>query len=352
MGLRALYNGIVKFTNVRVPRENMIAKEGQGLKVALTTLNTGRLTIPAACVGLSKRLLEICRKWASERIQWGVPIGKHAAIAGKIAEMAGNVFAMEAITFLTSSLVDRKAGDLRIETAMCKMWATETTWNIADDAMQVRGGRGYETAQSLAGRGEEPIAVERFLRDCRINTHFRRLERNHAAVHRARSARSAFESRRRDFQHAHCRCRSARKPFSLPENFTLAGIRASGCPTGADKIDNLHRDLQKHVNYAARTSKRLARGLFHAMARFGPKLDRQQLLLSRFVGIATELFAISATCSFAQYKIDKGSRARRNPFGRELFLPFGPFTNRSSLCRHAPKRGQAWLSTDPGIAGG
>src|ERR1700747_1492054 len=118
MGLRALYNGIVKFTNVRVPRENMIAKEGQGLKVALTTLSAGRLTIPAACVGLSKRMLEICRKWASERIQWGVPIGKHGAIAGKVAEMAGSVFAMEAMTFLTSALVDRKAGDLRIETAM------------------------------------------------------------------------------------------------------------------------------------------------------------------------------------------------------------------------------------------
>src|ERR1700741_3091860 len=170
MGLRALYNGIVKFTNVRVPRENMIAREGQGLKVALTTLNTGRLTIPAACVGLSKRLLEISRKWASERIQWGGPIGKHSAISGKISEMAGNTFAMEAITFLTSGLVDRKAGDLRIETAMCKMWSTETTWKTADDAMQVRGGRGYETSESLAARGEEPIAVERFLRDCRINT--------------------------------------------------------------------------------------------------------------------------------------------------------------------------------------
>src|SRR6202022_2292415 len=114
----------------------------------------------------------ICRECVTKSVQWGVPIGKHAAIAGKIAEMAGDVFAMEAMTFLTSSLLDRKVGDLRIETAMCKMWATEMTWRIADDAMQVRGGRGYETAQSLAGRGETPIAVERFLRDCRVNTIF------------------------------------------------------------------------------------------------------------------------------------------------------------------------------------
>ena len=306
MGLRALYNGIVKFTNVRVPRENMIAKEGQGLKVALTTLNTGRLTIPAACVGLTKRLLEICRKWASERVQWGVPIGQHGAIAGKIAEMAGNVFAMEAMTFLTSSLVDRKAGDLRIETAMCKMWATETTWKIADDAMQVRGGRGYETAQSLAGRGEEPIAVERFLRDCRINLIFE----GSSEIMRLFIAREALDP--------HLKVGGAIFNTQLPMSERAKAVFTSGkfyagwyprqwLPGGADKIDNLHSDLRAHVNYAARTSKRLARGLFHAMARFGPKLDRQQLLLSRFVGIATELFAISATCSYAQSKIESGA---------------------------------------------
>ena len=305
MGLRALYNGIVKFTNVRVPRENMIAKEGQGLKVALTTLNTGRLTIPAACVGLTKRLLEICRKWASERVQWGVPIGQHAAIAGKIAEMAGNVFAMEAMTFLTSSLVDRKAGDLRIETAMCKMWATETTWKMADDAMQVRGGRGYETAQSLAGRGEEPIAVERFLRDCRINLIFE----GSSEIMRLFIAREALDP--------HLKVGGGIFNTQLPMSERAKAIFTSGkfyagwyprqwLPGGADKIDNLHSDLQAHVNYAARTSKRLARGLFHAMARFGPKLDRQQLLLSRFVGIATELFAISATCSYAQSLLSQG----------------------------------------------
>src|SRR5438552_3746748 len=187
MGLRALYNAVVNFKDVRVPRENIIAGEGKGLKVALTTLNSGRLTLPAACVGVSKRLLEISRKWAGERIQWGVPIGQHAAIAGKIAELAGNVYAMEAMTFLSSSLLARTKGDLR--------------------------------------------------------------------------------------------------------------------------IDNVHETLRGHVNYAARTSQRLARGLFHAMARFGPKLDREQLLLSRFVGIATELFAISATCSYAQWLVGQGKPA-------------------------------------------
>ena len=110
MGLRALYNGVVTFKDVPVPRENIIAGEGKGLKVALTTLNTGRLTIPAACVGLCKRLLEVSRKWAAERVQWGVPIGQHYAIAGKIAETAGTPFAMEAMTFLTSALVGQKGG--------------------------------------------------------------------------------------------------------------------------------------------------------------------------------------------------------------------------------------------------
>ncbi|MEP6975958.1 MAG: acyl-CoA dehydrogenase family protein [Spartobacteria bacterium] len=308
MGLRALYNGIIKFTDVRVPRENLIAKEGQGLKVALTTLNTGRLTIPAACVGLSKRLLEICRKWAGERVQWGVPIGQHYAIAGKIAEMAGNVFAMEAMTFLTSALVDRKAGDLRIETAMCKMWATEATWRIADEAMQVRGGRGYETAQSLAGRGEEPIPVERFLRDCRINMIFE----GSSEIMRLFIAREALDP--------HLKIGGAIFNTQLPTSERARAVFKSGkfyaswypkqwLGASAGDLDKLHADLRPHVRYAAGASKRLARGLFHAMTRFGPKLDREQLLLARFVSIATELFAMSASCAFAQHKIESGEPA-------------------------------------------
>jgi hypothetical protein len=308
MGLRALYNGIVKFTDVRVPRENLIAKEGQGLKVALTTLNTGRLTIPAACVGLSKRLVEICRKWSTERIQWGAPIGQHSAIAGKVAEMAANTFAMEAMTFLTSALVDRKAGDLRIETAMCKMWCTEMTWKIADDAMQVRGGRGYETAESLAGRGEEPIAVERFMRDCRINLIFE----GSSEIMRLFIAREALDP--------HLKVGGAIFNTQLPMTTRVKSMFSSGSfytrwypkqwlGGSAGNLDKLHADLRDQVEYGAATSRKLARGLFHAMMRFGPKLDREQMLLSRFVGIATELFAMNATCAFAQSKIDAGEPA-------------------------------------------
>src|SRR5262249_45026544 len=115
----------------------------------------------------------ITRRWAAERTQWGAPIGKHAAIADKVARMAANTFAIEAMTLLAASAVDRdKHADVRLEAAMCKMWGSEQAWEIVNDAMQIRGGRGYETAASLKARGEEPVPIERFLRDCRINTIF------------------------------------------------------------------------------------------------------------------------------------------------------------------------------------
>ena len=223
--------------------------------------------------------------------------------------MAGNIFAMEAMTFLTSSLVDRKAGDLRIETAMCKMWATETTWRIADDAMQVRGGRGYETAQSLAGRGEERQSRSNV--SCAIAASTLIFEGS-SEIMRLFIAREALDP--------HLKVGGAIFNTQLPMSERAKAVFSSGkfyagwyprqwLPNGAGEIDNLHGTLRGHVNYAARTSKRLARGLFHAMARFGPKLDREQLLLSRFVGIATELFAISATCSYAQWLLGQGKPA-------------------------------------------
>lgn len=311
MGLRALYNGVVKFTNVVVPRENIIWGEGKGLRVALSTLNTGRLTLPAGCTGAAKRCLQIVKKWSNSRVQWGAAIGKHAAIADKIARMAAHTFAMESMTLLVASMVDKdKKADIRLEAAIAKLWGTEEAWRIVDETMQIRGGRGYETADSLKARGEEPVAVERLMRDCRINTIFegsseimrlfiaREMLDPHLKVSGA-----ALDSRKPAGE----RCKAALKAGLFyagwyPKQWLPLG---SGVPAGVPG------QLARHLGYAAKNSRRLARRLFHAMAANGPKLEREQVLLGRFVDIGAELFAMTATCSRAAGLMKHGTEAQK-----------------------------------------
>jgi 3-hydroxyacyl-CoA dehydrogenase/alkylation response protein AidB-like acyl-CoA dehydrogenase/enoyl-CoA hydratase/carnithine racemase len=335
MGLKALYNGVMRFTNVRVPRENILLAEGKGLRVALTTLNTGRLTLPAACVGLAKRCLEITGRWAGERVQWGAPLVKHAAIADKIARMAANTFAMESMTLLAASAVDRdKHADVRLEAAMCKMWGTEQAWAIVNDAVQVRGGRGYETAASLAARGEEPIPLERFLRDCRINTIFE----GSSEIMRLFIAREALDP--------HLKLSAVALNSKLPLSQRLraaakaALFYAGWYPKQWLPLEWFGRDgvpavpvqsLSRHLRYVRRTSRKLARSLFHAMLRHGPKLERQQLLLGRFVDIGTELFAITATCLRAERLL----QSETNPAKQAELLHLADYFCRASHLRIA-----------------
>ena len=306
MGLKALYNAVVEFKEVRVPRANIVLGEGKGLRVALTTLNTGRLTLPAGCLGGAKRCLQILREWSNERVQWGNKIGRHAAIADKIARAASDVFAMEAMTLLTAGLVDRKETDIRIEAAMCKMWVSEAAWHLVDETMQVRGGRGYETADSLRARGEKGIAVERMMRDSKINMIFE----GSSEIMRLFIAREALDP--------HLQIGAAVMNSRLPkQERRAAAIKAFKfyakwypllwLPIGDTPPSGMDGGLRKHARYAARTSRRLARAMFHAMVRYGPKLEEQGMTLGRLVDIGTEIFAVASVASRGSTMIKGGA---------------------------------------------
>jgi alkylation response protein AidB-like acyl-CoA dehydrogenase len=309
MGLRALYNGVLKLRNVRVPKANIIGGEGNGLRVALSTLNTGRITLPAACAGLSRRCLTISRDWAKSRVQWGQPIGRHAAIADKLARMAAHDFAMEAVVHYVSALVDKdKKADVRLEAALGKLWASERSWEIVNDTMQIRGGRGYETAESLAARDEKPEPVERFFRDARINTIFE----GSSEIMRLFIAREMLDSHLKlgaATFNTTLSWRVRRQSFFRAAKHYSRWYPALWLPFSDDHDDQqLHPNLEQPMRDVRRLSRKLARSTFHVMLRHGPKLEREQLVLGRLVDIGAELFALSCAISYAQMKVeDSGS---------------------------------------------
>ncbi len=309
MGLRAIENGVVHFENVEVPVENILWGVGKGLKLALTTLNTGRLTIPSTTTGGSKAVLGAVRAWAGERVQWGQPLVRHDAVAQKLAAITANVFAMESVARMVTALHERGGTDIRLEAAAAKLLNTERGWFNIDTAMQVRGGRGYETAESLRKRGEKPIPIERIMRDARINLIFE----GSSEIMRLFIAREAVDTH-------HALAFPVVGPGIPPGRRVAALFRAVPFYARwypARWLPSFRRyagfgPLAHHLRWTSRTTRRLGRALFHAMIRFGPGLEKRQMVLFRAVDIGAELFAMTVTCVRAQHLAASGNASARD----------------------------------------
>lgn len=315
MGLKGIENGVISFKDVKVPKENLLWKKGSGLKLALITLNTGRLSIPAICTGTAKTCLKISRRWGSERFQWGQSIGKHEVIGHKIASMAANTFAMEAVSKVSTAMMEQ-GYDVRLESSVAKMYNTEMGWRIVDDTMQIRGGRGYETTESLEARKEEPWPVERMMRDYRINLVFEgsseimRLFIAREAVDKHLSVAGSFIDKKVSI---------VNKMLALPK---IGLFYAWWYPTrwlGWSLWPKYARygKLAKHMRYVERTTRKLARSIFHGMMIHQAKLEKKQAFLFRIVEMGAELFAMSATIAYAKQQQDKNAQNLADAFCNE-----------------------------------
>jgi alkylation response protein AidB-like acyl-CoA dehydrogenase len=300
LGLKGIENGVTRFHQVRVPAENRLGKEGQGLKIALTTLNHGRLSLPAICTGAAKWCLKIAREWSNERVQWGKPVGQHAAVAQKISFIAATTFGLESVLELSNQLADAGTKDIRIEAALAKLWSSEMAWKVADELVQVRGGRGFETAESLAARGERAVPAEQVLRDLRINRIFEgSSEIMHLLI--AREAVDTHLSAAGDLASADASVQQKAKAA-----VQASGFYAKWLPqlvTGEGSKPTSYAEfgpLAKHLRYVERSSRKLARQTFYGMSRWQARLEHKQVFLGRIVDIGAELFAIAAACTRAE----------------------------------------------------
>jgi alkylation response protein AidB-like acyl-CoA dehydrogenase len=333
MGLRGIENSVTRFDDVFVPEADVIGGEGKGLRIALTTLNTGRLSLPAFCQSAAKYSLKIAREWSTERKQWGQSIGKHDPIAQKLAWLAGTAFGLEAMLDVSSRLADDKRNDIRIEAALAKLYASELGWTAVDEMVQIRGGRAYETAESLARRGEKPVPAEQMLRDMRIN----RIFEGSTEIMHLLIAREAVDEHLKvagdlvlgDSGPAD-KARAAVKAGAFYATWFPALTVGAGQRPGSFAEFG---DLAKHLRYVERHSRKLARSTFYAMGRYRARLEQKGHLLGRIVDIGAELYAIACACVYAD------TIGRERPDRRQEAVELADL-----FCGHARRRADRLFS--------
>lgn len=307
LGLRAIENGLIRFNNVLVPAENIIAGEGKGLKLALTTLNDGRLGIPAVAAVSTQAVADLSSRWAKTRQQWGKRIGEHEAGALKLADLHAGSYAMETLALYGAALSDRGDTDIRMEAATAKMFNSELCWTLMDTALQLRAGRGYETPASLRARGEHDMPLERALRDSRIN----RIVEGTTDIMHLFLAREALDGHLRLAGPLLSRADAGTKLKALLRCAAFYPLWYTRLWVGGlfRSFARFPPELRANLAFVESSTRHLARTLFHKMALQGPKLEMRQLTLARLVDIGAELAVMALVAARVQGELARGERA-------------------------------------------
>lgn len=287
MGVRGSWQAVLKFTNMPVPREHVLGSVGKGLKVALGVLNYGRCTLSAGCVGGGKRALELMVQRAATRRQFGRTLSEFHLVKQKIARTAESLFAIESLTYLCAGLVDRHEGDIMLETAISKLFCSETLWQIADDTLQIWGGEGYMRENG----------IERMVRDARIN----RIVEGATEVMSAFIALAGMKGVGEEFESV---LRAAKHPignFGRLAKFATSEFRDV---MWGHSFTGLHHELRPEGQALARLTTLFARSVTRLLAKFKESILDYQLLHDRLAWSAAELYASAAVISRLQTMLD------------------------------------------------
>ncbi|MFQ5866306.1 MAG: acyl-CoA dehydrogenase family protein, partial [bacterium] len=280
LGIHGSSTTELNFENVKVPVENVIGPLGKGFKVAMEVLNSGRLGLAAGCVGGMKRLTAASVEHAKNRKQFSTPIANFEMIQEKISRMVVETFAVESMVYLTTGLIDRGDVDYSVESAMCKVFASEALWRAVNDAMQIAGGIGYS----------KDYPYERALRDSRINLIFEGTNE----VLRAFIALAGMQEHGQYLKKVGKALQNPLNELGILTDFAIHRIKdrvTTGRLNGVDEA--LSDEVGKFEEYA----KELHLAVERVLSKYRKKIIEQEFIQMRLADMAIELYAMGAVIS-------------------------------------------------------
>lgn len=281
MGLRGSSTTDVVMENVRVPDSARLGERGAGFKIAMEILNQGRLGLAAACVGPSRRLIELSAEFARGRRAFGRTVADFEMIKAKFAEMILDTYSMESMVEVTTGLAVRGHDD-SLEAALCKIHASEAMWRVVNHAVQINGGFGYMR--------EYPF--ERSLRDARINPVFEGTNE----ILRLFVSLAGMQGPGRTLKEVKAAMAEPLAGLGVLREYATRRIRRA---IGSARLAFAHPELQAEASYVQEYVGLLASSVESALRKHGKGIMEREYVQERIADATVDLYAMVCCISRA-----------------------------------------------------